>query len=261
VPTEGLRERWAGDGVAWNAWLAMASADSAAVIASAGFDAVTLDAQHGAASPDLAPDILAAVERAGVPAFVRLRWNDPSEIMRTLDVGARGLICPMVGSRAEAESLVRYVRYPPAGERSYGPVRGAFGAGAEQVRRANDDVLVFAMIETADGLRNVDDIATTPGLDGLYVGPADLSLGLGLSTFADLSDPDLLTALDTVLAACRRRGIVPGVHAPSPDRAARMAARGFRFVCPAADDDLLRTGATATLADVRGRLDGPAREG
>jgi 4-hydroxy-2-oxoheptanedioate aldolase len=107
----------------------------------------------------------------------------------------------------------------------------------------------------------VDDIAATPGLDGLYVGPADLSLGLGLPTFADLADPDLLAALDAVLAACGRSGIVPGVHAPTPDRAARMAARGFRFICPAADVDLLRAGADAALSDVRALLDAAGEAG
>lgn len=251
MSTDRLRERLAADGVAWNAWLTLGDAASAALVAAAGFDAVTVDAQHGLASPDRAPEIVAAVEEAGAPPFVRLRWNDPAEIMRTLDVGSRGLICPMVGSRGEAEALASYARYPPAGARSYGPVRGALGRGREQTELANRDVLVFAMIETAEGLREVDAIASTPGIDGLYVGPADLSLSLGLSTFADLSDPALLEALDVVVAAARRHGVVPGVHAPAPAAAARMVERGFRFVCPAVDTDVLAAGAAAALAEAR----------
>jgi 4-hydroxy-2-oxoheptanedioate aldolase len=251
VSTEHLRERWESGGVGWNAWLTLGDAGSAAQVAAAGFDAVTLDAQHGRASLDRVPEILAAIADAGPPPFVRLRWNDPAEIMRTLDVGARGLICPMVGSRAEAQALASFARYPPAGARSYGPIRRAFGTGREHVDRANEDILVFAMIETADGLRCVDEIASTPGIDGLYVGPADLSLGLGLSTFADLTDPDLVDALDAVVAAARRHGVVAGVHAPSPEASARMVERGFRFVCPAVDADLLGAGAAAALAQAR----------
>ncbi len=255
---EELRGRLAGDRVVWNAWLALAGRGSAGLLAAAGFDAVTLDAQHGEAEPGDAPAILEAIERAGAVPLVRLRWNDPAEIMRALDVGARGVICPMVGSRTEAEALVAFARYPPTGARSYGPVRGAFGSGSEQVRRAEAETLVFAMIETAEGLAAVDEIASTPGLDGLYVGPADLSLALGLSSFADLSDPNLLEALDAVVAASRRRRIVAGVHAPSPERAARMVERGFRFVCPAVDADLLASGAAAALASARSLADGRA---
>lgn len=256
MPTERLRESWARDEPAFNAWLVLEGPSVAAAVAASGFDAVTLDLQHGSASPERAGEVFAAVEGAGAAALVRTRWNDPAEIMRMLDVGARGIVCPMVGSRAEAEALVGWCRYPPSGVRSFGPVRGALGDGPEHVRRANEATLVLAMIETADGLANVDDIASTPGLDGLYVGPTDLSLGLGLSSLGDLEDATLLEALDDVVAAARRHGIVPGVHAPSPERAARMVERGFRFVCPAVDADLLRSGAESALDATRGRIRG-----
>jgi 4-hydroxy-2-oxoheptanedioate aldolase len=251
VPTRGLRDAWQRDEAVLNAWLTLEGAGSAELVARGGFDAVTLDLQHGAASLDRAGDILAAIEGAGSVPLARPRWNDPGEVMRMLDLGARGVICPMVGSRAEAEALVAAARYPPAGARSYGPVRGALGAGAEQVRAANETVLVFAMIETAEGFGNLDDVAATPGLDGLYVGPADLSLGLGLGSFADLGDPRLLEALDKVVAAARRHGLVAGIHAPSPEPAARMVERGFRFVCPAVDADLVRSGAEEAVRTTR----------
>ena len=132
--------------------------------------------------------------------------------MRALDLGVRGVICPMVGSRAEAEAFVGACRYPPAGTRSYGPIHGAFGQGREQTSAADAAVLLFAMIETADGLANVDEIAATPGLDGLFVGPADLSLAMGLDTFADLTDPVLLGMLDTIVEAAN----APRHHAGDP---------------------------------------------
>jgi 4-hydroxy-2-oxoheptanedioate aldolase len=251
VPTRRLRDAWQRDGPALNAWLTLEGVDTAGLVATAGFDAVTLDLQHGAADPDHAGAIFAAIEAEGAVPLARPRWNAPAEVMRVLDLGARGVICPMVGSAAEAEALVAAARYPPLGSRSYGPVRGALGAGNEHVRRANASTLVFAMIETAEGFANLDDIASTDGLDGLYVGPADLSLGLGLDSFADLDDPKLLQALDAVVAAARSRRLVAGIHAPAPEPAARMIERGFRFVCPAVDADVVRSGAEEALRRTR----------
>ena len=251
MPTDRLRETWARGGTALNAWLTLEGAASAAAVAAAGFDSVTLDLQHGAAEPHDAAPIFAAIESTGAVPLARVRWNDPAELMRMLDVGARGIVCPMIGSRTEAEAFVAACRYPPQGIRSYGPVRGALGAGREHVTRANEIVLTFAMIETAEGFGNLDEIASTPGLDGLYVGPSDLSLGLGLDTFADLGDPRLLEALDAVVDAAKRHEIVAGVHAPSPDRSAAMAERGFRFVTPAVDTSLVADGASASLERTR----------
>jgi 4-hydroxy-2-oxoheptanedioate aldolase len=251
VPTDRLRDTWARGETALNAWLTLEGAASAAAVAAAGFDSVTLDLQHGAAEPHDAARIFAAIESAGVMPLARVRWNDPAELMRMLDVGARGIVCPMIGSGAEAEAFVSVCRYPPDGMRSYGPVHGAFGAGREHVTRANEVVVTFAMIETAKGFGNLDEIASTPGLDGLYVGPSDLSLGLGLDTFADLRDPRLLEALDAVVDAAKRHEIVAGVHAPSPERSAEMAERGFRFLTPAVDTILVADGAAAAVKRTR----------
>jgi 4-hydroxy-2-oxoheptanedioate aldolase len=254
MSTDQLREIWAGGGVVINAWLTLEGASAASVVAAAGFDSVTLDLQHGAATPPDAAEIVAAIEQAGSVPLARPAWNEPAGLMRLLDVGARGLICPMVSSREEAERFVGACRYPPLGIRSYGPIRGAFGAGAEHVRQSNETVLAFAMIETADGFASLEEIAATPGLDGLHVGPADLSLALGLPTFADLTDAQLLRALDEVVVAAARHGIVAGVHAPSPERAVEMAARGFTFVTAAADTDLLGRAAADALTRTRAGL-------
>jgi len=253
--TNPLREIWARGGTVLNAWLSLEGPASAALVAAAGFDSVTVDLQHGADSMEGLPAILPAIERPGATPLVRLPWNDPAATMRALDLGARGLICPMISAPADAEAFVRACRYPPEGERSYGPVRAAFGAGTEQVDGARDQVVTFAMIETAEALLRVDDIAATTGLDALYVGPADLSLALGLSAFADLTDREMGDALAAVVAAAREHGIVAGVHAPSPDRSVEMAERGFRFVTPAADDALLAAGAADALARTRERLE------
>ena len=249
--TDRVRERWADGETALNAWLTFEGAASAAVVAEAGFDAVTLDLQHGTAGLEDVGAIAAAIERAGAVPFVRLRWNDPGLVMRALDLGARGVICPMVDSREQAEAFVRACRYPPLGSRSYGPIHGASGAGREQTERANEEVLAFAQIETVEGLAAVAEIAATPGLDGLYVGPADLSLTMSLESFADLADPAMLHALDAVVAAAQAAGIVPGIHAPGAERASAMIERGFRFVGAAGDADLLAAATAEALEHVR----------
>jgi 4-hydroxy-2-oxoheptanedioate aldolase len=255
VTTDPVRARWAAGETAFAAWLTLESPSAAAVVASAGFDAVVVDLQHGNATLSDLPSLLAAIEPTPAVPLIRASWNHPAELMRALDLGARGVICPMVGSRAEAEAFVSACRYPPAGVRSYGPIHGALGRGLGQTAAAEEATFLFAMIETADGLANLDEIASTPGLDGLFVGPADLSLGMGLETFADLTDPALLTALDSVVEAGVRHGVTPGIHAPSPTNAGAMAARGFRFVSCAVDEDLLRGAAGAVLEATRAAND------
>jgi 4-hydroxy-2-oxoheptanedioate aldolase len=251
VTTDRVRARWAAGETAFATWLTLDSPAAATAVASAGFDAVVVDLQHGYATLDSLPLLLAAIQQTEAMPFIRAAWNHPADLMRALDLGARGVICPMVGSRAEAETFVAACRYPPAGIRSYGPLHAAFGRGHAQTTAANDAVLLFAMIETADGFANLEEIAATTGLDGLFVGPADLSLGLGLDTFADFADPTLLKALDAVVVAATAHGLVPGIHAPSPSGAAAMADRGFRFVSSAVDEDLLRDAAEAALRATR----------
>src|SRR5262245_24804642 len=194
-----VRRRWAAGEVAFNAWSTFQDVASATILATAGFDAVTVDLQHGEHTTALFGEVVEAIERAGAVPLVRLPWNDPAIIMRALDLGARGLICPMVNSAAEAEAFARYCRYPPEGARSYGPVRSAVGTAREQTEAANASVLTFAQIETAEGWANVEAICRTEGLDGVYVGPADLSLTLGLEGFAELDATDMRNALARIL--------------------------------------------------------------
>ena len=249
-----VRERWERGEVALNAWLSLEGASSAEVVARAGFDAVTVDLQHGAVTLDTLGAIVAAIEPMAVP-FVRLASNDAASAMRVLDVGARGVIGPMVNSPEEANDLARACRYPPRGIRSYGPVRSAFGTGREQTEPANQAVLVFAQIETAEGLAAVDDICAVNGIDGVYVGPADLSLALGLPSFADLEDPSLLEALGTILEATRANRVVPGIHAPSAASAVAMARLGFTFIGSAWDAVALSSALSTSTGWVRAELE------
>jgi 4-hydroxy-2-oxoheptanedioate aldolase len=246
-----VRRRWAAGEVAFNAWSTFPGVASATVLAGAGFDAVTVDLEHGEHTAAGLGEAVEAIERAGAVPFVRLPWNDPASIMRALDLGARGLICPMVNSAEEALAFVRYCRYPPLGARSYGPVRSAFGARREQTEPANEAVLAFAQIETAEGFANVEAICGTEGLDGVYVGPADLSLTLRFQGFADLGADEMRKALARIVEASTSGGIVPGIHSPTADQAIEMMRAGFRFVGAAGDRELLSGSGAETLARVR----------
>ena len=194
-----LQHIWAAGRSATNAWLTIPSPWTAELVAAAGFDSVTIDLQHGLIGYETAVAMLQAMSGSDAVPLARLEWNDPATIMRMLDAGALGLICPLINTAAECAAFVGACRYPPAGYRSYGPIRAGLRWGTDYFAQANVSVTALAMIETAQGLENVAEIAATPGLDGLYVGPFDLSISLGLARPADFTDPVLLAALDAVL--------------------------------------------------------------
>jgi 4-hydroxy-2-oxoheptanedioate aldolase len=246
-----VRRRWEAGEVAFNAWSTFPGVASATILANAGFDAVTIDLQHGEHTAAGSGEVVESIEHAGAVPFVRLPWNDAASIMRALDLGARGLICPMVGTAEEARAFTRYCRYPPLGARSYGPVRAAFGTALDQTEQANAAVLAFAQIETSEGFANVEAICSTPGLDGVYVGPADLSLTLGFEGFADLGAAQMREALGRIVLAATSAGIVPGIHSPTAAQAIEMARAGFRFVGAAGDRELLGDAGTDALKRVR----------
>jgi 4-hydroxy-2-oxoheptanedioate aldolase len=247
-----LRTLWKSGKAAVNGWVTIPSGFAAEVMARQGWDSVTIYTQHGLIDFGAAVECLRAVSTTAAVPMVRAWWNDPSGIMRLLDAGAFGVICPMVNSRADAERLVGACRYAPQGYRSFGPARTQLVAGPDYVARAHELVVVLAMIETVEALENVEEIAATPGLDGLYIGPSDLSLALGLPPHQDSRDPAMLAAQDRVLAAAERNGIVAGIHNASGSYAREMAARGFRLVTVANDSRLLGTAAKKALDDARG---------
>ena len=161
-----------------NAWLAIANPFSAELMAHQGFDAVTIDLQHGPVDFQAAVGMLAAISTTPAVPMVRVPWNEPILTAKLLDAGAYGVICPMINSKAEAEALVGACRYPPRGARSFGPNRALLYGGADYWQHANDEVLVFAMVETREAVNNLDEIVSVEGLDGVYVGPSDLSLSI-----------------------------------------------------------------------------------
>ena len=231
-----------------NAWLSISSPYAAELVAHQGFDAATVDLQHGMVGFESAIGMMQAISSTGAIPMARPSANDAPQIMRLLDAGAYGVICPTISAAAEAAQLVSACRYPPAGYRSFGPTRVRLGVGDSYAARANDEILTFAMIETAEALTNLDDIMSVPGLSGVYVGPADLSQALGGLPGADWDDGPVVEVLGRILEAAQKRNLVAGIHTMSAAYAKRMVGLGYRFVTVQSDLNYLLSGAKATVA-------------
>ena len=250
-----LKTLWNDSKPALNAWLTIPSSWSAELMAHAGYDALTIDMQHGLMDFQIALSMLQAISTTEVVPLVRVPWNEPAMIMRMLDAGAYGIICPMVNTRTESERFVQACRYPPAGNRSYGPIRAATYAGDDYFTAANHTILALAMIETNQALDNVHDISATPGLDGLYVGAVDLSISMGLSEKIDLDNPQLQEALHKIVLAADNNNIIAGIHVNKPENATILSKIGFRLLTPANDSVLLKTAANSTLVETLNGLE------
>ena len=246
-----LKTIWARGEAVVNGWLSIPSAFSAEVMAHQGFDSITVDMQHGVVDYQVAVTMLQALSTTPVMPLARVPWNDPARLMKILDAGAYGVICPMINTREEAEALVQACKYPPRGYRSWGPVRASIYAGADYGDHANDDIVVMPMIETALALKNLDDILSVPGIDAVYVGPSDLSLALGCKPRLDQTDPPVVEAQRQILAACKRHGVVAGIHNATAAYSLEMIAEGYQFVTLASDGRFLAMKAAEEVAAVR----------
>jgi 4-hydroxy-2-oxoheptanedioate aldolase len=246
-----VRAIWARGGVVVNGWLSIPSSFSAEVMAHQGFDSLTVDMQHGVVDYQTAVTMLQAISTTPVIPFARVPWNDPALLMKILDAGVYGVICPMINTRAQAEALVRACKYPPRGYRSWGPVRASIYAGSDYGDHANQDLVVMPMIETAEAVENLDEILSVPGVDAVYVGPSDLSLALGMKPRLDQTDPPVVEAQKKIVAACKRHRVVAGIHNNTAEYALRMAAEGYQFVTLASDSRFLAAKAAAEVGAVK----------
>jgi 4-hydroxy-2-oxoheptanedioate aldolase len=242
-----LREVWERGGALIGGWCLIPSPFAAELMGRVGFDWVCIDTQHGLIGYDSMVPMLQALHATGTPSLVRVPWNSPDQIMKALDAGAHGVIVPMVDSVADAKAAVGACRYPPDGFRSWGPIRAAFAHAEFNPAWANRDVVCVLMIETAGGAAHADEILSVPGVDGIYIGPADLALTHGMRPDAGVTDPDHESLVLAIKAACDRAGIVAGIHCTGWEAAARWRDHGFRMINVAADAALVRTGATDLL--------------
>ena len=253
-----LRQIWKTGGAAVNGWLSIPSSFSAETMAHQGWDTLTIDLQHGMIDYPAMVPMLQAISTTSTVPIVRVPWLEPGILMKALDAGAYGLICPMVNSRDDAEKLVAWTHYAPAGTRSYGPIRATLYGGADYAQHANDEIVTFAMIETARALDQLDEILATEGLDAIYIGPADLSIALGCRPSFDDLEPAAAQAVDHILDRAKAHGVIAGIHNGSPEAALARIAKGFQFVTISSDARLMADGAEQVMARMRGGL---ARQG
>ena len=243
-----------------NAWVTIPAPFAAETMAQAGWDSVTLDMQHGLMDYATVVTCLQVLHRFPSTPLVRVPWNEPGIIGRVLDAGAMGIICPMVNTRAETEALVRAMRYPPLGARSHGPIRaGAYGEAGTYYKTANRDVLCFPMIETPEAIANLDAILDVPGVDGVYIGPGDLGLTMGMAPSLDRREPRILAAYETVVKKTKARGLFPGLHNATSDYSAEMQKMGFQLLTILTDSGLLLRAATAEVNRLRSLIAGNAK--
>ena len=248
-----LKELLASGKPAMNGWCSIGNSLTAEIMAAQGYDSVTIDIQHGALDYTDSLTMFQAMRASGATLMARVPWRDPGYIMKTLDAGAIGIICPMINNRAEAEEFVSYMRYPPHGQRSFGPTRAAVAMPGYGVA-ANDEVMALAMIETADGVANLDEIASTPGLDGIYVGPADLTLGTQegrLPPGFDREEPEMIEIIKRIAQACQKNGIIACLHCGTVEYATKAIDWGYNLTTVSGDTRLLSGAAAASVAQWR----------
>ncbi|MEM6891638.1 MAG: aldolase/citrate lyase family protein [Pseudomonadota bacterium] len=253
-----LRQVWDRGEPALNGWLNIGHTFSAEIMAAQSFDALTIDCQHGPIDYAALLPMFQALKASGKTLMARVPWRDPVWIMKFLDAGAMGIICPMVNTAEEAEEFVSYLRYPPHGQRSWGPTRAMFAYPGYNKDGANSAVLAFAMIETGTALENLEDIASTPHLDALYVGPSDLSVGMSngaLQPGMDREEPEVIEAIQRIVSVAHDRGIRAALHCASPEYAARAIGWGYDMVTIGTDSVILAQGAAQVTKAFRSLLD------
>jgi len=246
-----LRTLWASGAPVLNGWLAIPNSFSAETMAHQGWDSLTIDLQHGVIDYAAMVGMLQAISTTPTVPLVRVPWLEPGILMKTLDAGAYGVICPMVNTREDAQKLVAWTSYAPQGTRSFGPVRALLYGGADYPQHANATIVRFAMIETAQALDNLDAILSVEGLDAIYVGPSDLSLSLGCKPTFDDVDPPVQQAIAHIVERATAHGLVAGIHNGSPEVARARLDLGYRFATVSSDARLIAAGSQQLLARLR----------
>ena len=248
-----LKSLWQSNTATINGWLAIPNGFAAETMAQGGFDSLTVDLQHGVQDYLSMVACFQAIQSHPVLPMVRVPWNEPGIVGKVLDAGAYGVICPMINTPEEAQALVSYMRYPPKGKRSNGPIRAAiYGEAGGYQKTANDEILCVPMIETQQAIDNLDAILDVPGIDAVYIGPSDLSFSRGGVPALDQEGEEALSTYQQILDATKKRGQFAGIHTGKPEYAARMIKMGFNMVTLSNDAGIMLNAAKAAVKVARG---------
>jgi len=240
----------------YTGWCALPAPIIVETLAREGFNTVTIDQQHGLWDTAATAVGIASIRAAGAAPVVRIPLGAFAVASRALDFGAEGIIAPMINTVADAKAFVSAAKFPPLGERSWGPTRAMTITGVTDMKQylteGNAEIVTLAMIETKTAMANIDAIAAVPGIDVLFVGPSDLSIGLTDGAELDPHSPTVEAALDKLVAACRKAGKIAGLYCANAERAVATAKRGFRFLAVGSDLGFLRAGTAAQLKVLKG---------
>ncbi|MBI2940011.1 MAG: 2,4-dihydroxyhept-2-ene-1,7-dioic acid aldolase [Chloroflexi bacterium] len=237
--------------VALGASMASASSLMAEVLGGQGIDFVLVDLQHGETNVGDVQRLVHAVLTTGATPLVRVPGNDSILVQRCLDLGAYGIIVPYVNTVEMARAVVQAARYPPLGQRSCGPARGAFYLASDYFQRANEELLVVVMLETRQAAENAGAILAVEGVDGCIIGPNDLAISYGHPSGLPQPPPDAEQGVQRVLAAAKQTGKFAGMFLSGAREANRRIEQGFRFLSVASDVRIAATGLQALLTEIR----------
>ncbi len=255
MPGFTLAKRFRDGETVFSGWCGLPYPLIAETLAREGFPAVTIESQHGLWDVAGILHGIAAVRQGGAAPIVRVPLNDFALVSRSLDFGAEGIIAPMINTPADARAFAAAAKFPPLGERSWGPHRAMTLGGVPDMptylREANDHVVTFAMIETRTALQNFDAIIGTPGIDGFFLGPSDLSIALSDGKNVDPLSKEVDGHLDTMIAGAQKAKKIPGAYCHSAERAAALAKRGVKFLAVSSDLGMLRAGAAAVMKTIK----------
>jgi 4-hydroxy-2-oxoheptanedioate aldolase len=246
-----IRRAWAQQQPAFGVFMSIPSPYAVELCASAGVDYVCIDMQHGLSGYESLPAQIAACLSGGAAPIVRPSANEYWQIGRALDLGALGVIVPLVSSPQEAADAVAACRYGPVGQRSYGPTLVARIVGSADPSALEHEALCIVMIETREGLEQVEQIAAVPGLDGIYYGPADLAISLGTTPAESASNRQHAEAIERIRRAAQANGIAAGAHCFTGAQARERSAQGFTLITVTSDSRVLSVGVEQELAAAR----------
>lgn len=246
-----VKEIWKNGKAVINGWLAIPNSFSAEIMSHENWDSLTIDIQHGLNDYSTSISMLQAISTTEKVPLARVPWNEPGIIMKMLDAGTYGIICPMINTKEECEKFVKACRYAPQGYRSVGPLRASIYGGQDYIQNANNEILTMAMIESKEAVKNLDEILSVKGLDAIYIGPADLGLSYGENPQFDVEENPIYEIIIKILEKAKKNNIYAGIHCGSSTYALKMIELGFNFVSILSDSRIMSIGVKTILDEIR----------
>ena len=246
-----IREIWRANKPVINGWLSIPNSFTAEAMSKIGWDTLTIDLQHGHNEYFSSISMIQAMSNNNTNLLARVPWNEPGIIMKMLDLGILGIICPMINNKSECEKFVSYCKYPPIGQRSFGPMRAQVKYGKDYYKIANASVVTLAMIETKEAVNNLDEILSVENLDGIYIGPGDLSLSYGAPPKFDVKEDPMYSNIKLIVKEVKKHGKIAGIHNGTTNYAKEMIEIGYQFITVSSDFRGMMTYAQNIISEIK----------